>query len=113
MPVRQIIPVKFTITVSSGEGTFDTGILAGTLRRIVFKAPGGPAVTGRIKLRDEDRSFDIFIEPEPGEIEVDLKFFQLPIEIPVNGDYSWALEDVTRDGDYTGYYILEERQTIL
>lgn len=106
---RLILPTKFTITVTAGDGEFETGIIVGTIRRIVVKAPSGPAANGVVKLRDDDNALDIFQEPEPGDPEVDLKFFQFALEIPVNGKYKWVIKDATRDGDYTGYFILEER----
>ena len=109
MSKRLIIPTKFSITVTDGSGEVSTGVIVGTIRRVVVKAPPGPAPVGRIKLRDDDNALDIFQEPEPGQVEVDLKFFQFALEIPTNGPYKWIIDDASRDGEYTLYYILEER----
>lgn len=110
---RQIVPTKLTIAVSDGSGEIETGVIIGTIRRIVVKGPPGPAPVGRVKLRDEDESLDIFQESEPGTAEIDLKFFQFSLDIPVNGPYKWSIEDASRDGNYTLYYILEERPRVI
>ena len=117
MAKRVIVPKVFPITVSGGSGQVDldfalpnlpAGTISGWLTYLVVKTALGGNPKGKIRIRDLDISEDIALNPKPGRPTIFLTFHSQEMRIPVNGNYSFHL-DQANDGDYTVILTLEEK----
>lgn len=109
MSKRLVVPIKTTVTVAAGAGSFNLGPFAGALTYIVVEGPVN--ARGKLRLRDLDEGQDIFKDPKPTNPDPRLEFYTNEIRVPVNGAYRFFIESATADGAYVVYLIFEERPT--